>query len=61
MNDCSASAKGGQKFLVDYKKQDKVLLMLIAAIKNANWKFHLPATEQLLLYFNAHDQYNYGQ
>ncbi|KAG1671597.1 Organic cation transporter protein [Nymphon striatum] len=29
--------------------------------KSADWKLHLSTTEELLHYFHAHDQYNYGR
>ena len=32
----------------------------IAATGTSNWKLHLAKIEDLLPYFHAHDQYNYG-
>ncbi|KAG1715023.1 ABC transporter C family member 8 [Nymphon striatum] len=39
----------------------KVLLIFTAATRRAGWKLHLSTTEELLHYFHAHDQYNYGR
>jgi len=41
--------------------QVQVLLKFIAATRTCNWKLHLAAMEELLPYFHAHDQYNYGR
>ncbi|KAG1655742.1 hypothetical protein GQR58_024329 [Nymphon striatum] len=41
--------------------QVKVLLIVTAATRSADWKLHLSTTEELLHYFHAHDQYNYGR
>ncbi|KAJ8046467.1 hypothetical protein HOLleu_05142 [Holothuria leucospilota] len=35
--------------------------MFIAATRKGDWKLHLATTEDLLPYFHAHDQYNYGR
>ncbi|KAG1715021.1 Cystic fibrosis transmembrane conductance regulator [Nymphon striatum] len=43
------------------KGQVKVLLIFTAATRRAGWKLHLSTTEELLHYFHAHDQYNYGR
>ncbi|KAJ8034055.1 hypothetical protein HOLleu_24474 [Holothuria leucospilota] len=41
--------------------QVQALLMFIAATRKGDWKLHLATTEDLLPYFHAHDQYNYGR
>ena len=61
MNEWNEHGKGIQKFMISYMKQVKVLLIFTAAIRNADWKLHLPTTEKLLPYIHAHDQYNYGR
>lgn len=53
--------KGIQKFLTNYMAQIEVLLMFTAATRTSNWKLHLAKFEELLPYFHAHDQYNYGR
>ncbi|KAJ8049223.1 hypothetical protein HOLleu_01865 [Holothuria leucospilota] len=35
--------------------------MFIAATRKGDWKLYLATTEDLLPYFHAHDQYNYGR
>lgn len=54
-------SKGIQKFLTNYLNQVQVLLMFTAATRTCNWKLHLAKMEELLPYFHAHDQYNYGR
>lgn len=61
MGECNGNERGVKKFLINYMKQVKVLLVFTAAIRDANWKLHLSTTELLLTYFHAHDQYNYGR
>ncbi|KAG1652168.1 Organic cation transporter protein [Nymphon striatum] len=53
--------KESNVFLTNYMRQVKVLLIFTAATRSADWKLHLSTTEELLHYFHAHDQYNYGR
>ncbi|XP_033114878.1 uncharacterized protein LOC117115272 [Anneissia japonica] len=53
--------KGIQKFLINYMNQVQVLLMFIGGTRKADWTLHLRKLEELLPYFHAHDQYNYGR
>ncbi|KAG1662216.1 hypothetical protein GQR58_021026 [Nymphon striatum] len=57
MDQWNRNAKGVQRFLTNYMRQVKVLLIFTAD----DWKLHLSTTEELLHYFHAHDQYNYGR
>ncbi|MPC92462.1 hypothetical protein E2C01_087553 [Portunus trituberculatus] len=41
--------------------QVEVLLMFTAATRMCNWRLHFAKMEELLPYFHAHDQYNYGR
>ena len=41
--------------------QVETLLMFTAATRKADWKLHLAKVEEMLPYFHAHDQYNYGR
>ena len=41
--------------------QIETLLMYTEATRTDNWKLHLAKMEELLPYFNAHDQYNYAR
>ncbi|KAG1676990.1 Transient receptor potential-gamma protein [Nymphon striatum] len=61
MDQWNRNAKGVQRFLTNYMRQVKVLLIFTAATRSADWKLHLSTTEELLHYFHAHDQYNYGR
>ncbi|KAJ8040903.1 hypothetical protein HOLleu_15346 [Holothuria leucospilota] len=61
ITDWKAQSTGIQKFLTNYMTQVQALLMFIAATRKADWKLHLATTEDLLPYFHAHDQYNYGR
>ena len=54
-------AKGIQKFLSNYIDQVETLLMFTAATRKADWKLHLAKVEEMLPYFHAHAQYNYGR
>jgi len=55
------NGKGTQKFMTNYMNQVMVLLMFIGASRKADWKLHLAKMEELLPYFHAHVQYNYGR
>ena len=61
MEEWQENGKGIQKFLTNYMNQVMVLLMFIAATRKGDWKLHLAKMEELLSYFHAHDQFNYGR
>ena len=61
LNEWKGQAKGISKFLTNYMHQVEVLLMFTAATRTCNWRLYLAKLEELLPYFPAHDQYNYGQ
>ncbi|KAG1662607.1 hypothetical protein GQR58_020866 [Nymphon striatum] len=61
MDQWNRNAKGVQRVLTNYMRQVKVLLIFTAATRSADWKLHFSTTEELLHYFHAHDQYNYGR
>lgn len=61
VNEWKEQAKGVSKFLTNYMNQVEVLLMFTAATRTCNWRLHLAKMEELLPYFHAHDQYNYGR
>lgn len=50
-----------RKFLLNYMKQIQNLLNFIAATRSSDWNLHLAATEEMCVYFHAHDQLNYGR
>ena len=61
MEERQESGKGIPKFMTNYMNQVMVLLMFIGATRKADWKLHLAKMEELLPYFHAHDQLNYGR
>ncbi len=61
MTEWKESSKGIQRFLTNYMTQVQSLLMFIGATRTCSWKLHLAKVEELLPYFHAHDQYNYGR
>lgn len=61
MEEWQENGKGIQKFMTNYMNQVMVLLMFIAATRKADWKLHLAKMEEMLPYFHAHDQFNYGR
>ena len=61
LNEWKKQAKGISRFLTNYMDQVKNLLMFIAATRSCNWKLHFASMEELLPYFHAHDEYNYGR
>ena len=61
LNEWKEHAKGIFKFLTNYMDQVEVLLSFTAATRTCNWKLHFAKMEELLPYFHAHDQYNYGR
>ena len=61
MEEFQESGKDIQKFMINYMNQVMVLLMFIAATRREDWKLHLAKMEELLPYFHAHDQFNYGR
>lgn len=52
---------GMRKFLLSYMKQVHNLLNFIAGTRSSDWNLHLAATEEMCVYFHAHDQLNYGR
>ena len=61
MEERQESGKGIPKFMTNYMNQVMVFLMFIGATRKADWKLHLAKMEELLPYFHAHDQLNYGR
>ena len=61
LSEWKENCDGIQKFLTNYLHQVEVLLMFIAGTRACNWQLHLAKIEELLPYFHAHDQYNYGR
>ena len=61
MEERQESGKGIPKFMTNYMNQVMVFLMFVGATRKADWKLHLAKMEELLPYFHAHDQLNYGR